>query len=216
MDLVELSRQRRDALDGPAPAVGHTQQAGQLVDDDDDGDAAEEADHHRPGQEVADPAQPRHPDEQREQADQERGDQSQPDVPGTLLDEVEGDQPGGQDRRDGAVHPEGEVPVGGDGRPDDGRHQEPVQPGDRRHPGQVGGGQLARHGDRAERHPRHEIPAQPLPAVAPQRREEPELARPYVPHRPSLRIAGPRRAGSARCGAVARRCPRLPCTHGLR
>ncbi len=150
---------------------GQAQEVGQLMNDDDDRHAGEEAGDDRRGQEFGDPAQAQETDEGHDDSDHHGEDADQVDVAGRV-DRSKVGNPHREERGDRGVCPHRHLRV----RPEHGEENragdERVEGGDRRHAGKPGGRELFRHDDGEKRHHGERVGTGKRRLVAAQRLKE--------------------------------------------
>ena len=145
----------------PPGAAGDAEHAADLAHRDLDADAGEEADQHAARQEVGQEPEPDEPGEDQHDAGRPAP-RRRPSA--TYCGRAGGGQagqPGGQDGGGGRVGADDEVP----GRPEQREHgdrdEDRVEPGDHRHPGDLGVAHHLRDPQRGQRHAGHQVGGQP-------------------------------------------------------
>ncbi len=136
------------------------EEVGQLVDDDDHGDAGEKAGGDRRGEELGDPAQPQDAHEHHDQPDHHGQDAHQLDVV-RRAQGGEADDPRREQRRDRRVGADRHLRVGAEEGEEHGAGDEGVEAGDRGHPGEPRGRQLLGQRDGEQRQSGHEVGTRP-------------------------------------------------------
>ena len=173
--------------DGPGGA--HPEHVAELAGRHLDAHPGEEPHQHRAGEEVGQEAEPRQPGQQQKRGDQQRGRPCQLDVARRRGD-GQARQPGGQDRGGRRVGPHDKVTRGAEQREDHHRHQQRVEAGLHRHPGDPGVAEHLRDGEAGQRDTRDHV-GQQLGAPQREKARRAEWPTPPTPvHPPTVDTPG--------------------------
>ena len=188
VDLVEVGEHVGHPVLVGAGRRGQPEEIGQLVGDDDDGDAGQEAGHDGGREELGDPPEAQDGDQHHHEPDHDGQDRHQVDVVRRSRQRQRG-HPRGEQRRDRRVGPHRHLRVGAQEGEEHRSGDEGVETGDRWHAGQPGGRQLLGHRNDEEREAGREVRAGPGTLVALQRRQQGRAAhRDIIAHRPLRQI----------------------------
>ena len=135
--LGQAGRQLDHLVRQGGPGCAHPEHVAELAGRHLDAHPREEPHQHRAGEEVGEEAEPSQPGQQQKRGDQQRGRPCQLDVARRRGD-GQARQPGGQDRGGRRVGPHDKVTRGPEQREDHYRHQQRVEAGLHRHPGDPG------------------------------------------------------------------------------
>ena len=177
-----------DAVLVGAGGRGQAEEVRQLVGDDDDGHAGQEADGDGGREELGDPPEAQDADEHHDEPHHDRQDPHQVDV-ASGAGQGEGGHPGGEERCDGRVGAHRHLRVGAQEGEEHRPGHEGVEAGDGRHACQPRGRQLLGDGDDEQGEAGHQVRASPGTLVPVQRgQDEWTPHRDIIAHRPLRQI----------------------------
>ena len=186
--LVEVGEHVGHPVLVAAGGRGEAEEVGQLVGDDDEGHAGQEAGDDGGRQELGDPAEAQEADQHHDEPDHDRQDPHEVDVTGRA-GQGERRNPGREQRCDRRVGAHRHLRVGAQEGEEHRPGHEGVEAGDGRHPGQAGRGQLLGQGDHQEGQAGHQVGARPGAPVPVQRGQEGRRAHAdIIAHLPLRRI----------------------------
>ncbi len=165
-DLAELRHHApRACRRRPVPPPSTPSSLEIWLDGDDQGEAADEAGQHRPGEEVGDEPGARQAGGQAHAADEQREQRRERDEAAAVAEGERGDG-GGRVGRDRRARPDRQLPAGAEHGVGEQRRQRGEEPGLGRHAGQRGVRHALRHEHRPHRDRREEVWPQPAAPVA--------------------------------------------------